>query len=116
MERKVSDGLEMPSITLPMGPFLLNDECGMKAAIALLDRSLDPGRYADHVQFGTFQKVKSTITNIIQAGVDGLEETLVWELTNESKSGQQQHPLRNSGLLDLWKTSTKGSEKLGCQI
>jgi hypothetical protein len=44
MERNVSDRLEMPSITPQMGPFLLKDECGMKAAIALLlDRSLYPG-------------------------------------------------------------------------
>jgi hypothetical protein len=76
MELKVSDRLGMPSITPPMGPFPLNDECGMKAAIAMLDRSLDPGRYADQVQYGTFRKVRSTITNIIQAGVGGLEDSM----------------------------------------
>jgi hypothetical protein len=64
----------MPSITPPMGPFPLRDECGMKAAIAMLDRSLDPGRYSDQVQHGTFRKVQSTITNIIQAGVGGSED------------------------------------------
>jgi hypothetical protein len=76
MEHKVADRLGMPSITPPMGPFPLVDECGMKAAIAMLDRSLDPGRYADHVQYGTFRKVRSTITNIIQAGVGGLEDSI----------------------------------------
>jgi hypothetical protein len=73
---KLSDRLEMPSITPPMGPFPLTDECGMLAAIALLDRSLDPGRHASHVQFGTFRKVRSTITNIIQAGVNGLGDSV----------------------------------------
>jgi hypothetical protein len=73
---KVSDRLEMPSITSPMGPFPLKDDFGMTAAIALLDRSLDPGCYANHVQFGTFRKVKSTITNIIQAGVRGLGDSV----------------------------------------
>jgi hypothetical protein len=74
---KLADRLEMPSITPPMGPFPLRDECGMKAALALLlDRSLDPGRYANHVQFGSFRKVRSTITNIIQAGVDGLGDSV----------------------------------------
>jgi hypothetical protein len=66
----------MPSITPPIGPFPLSDECGMKAAIALLDRSLDPGRYADYVQYGTFRKFRSTITNIIQAGVEGLGDSV----------------------------------------
>jgi hypothetical protein len=76
MEQKVADRLGMPSITPPMGPFPLDDECGMKAAIAMLDRSLDSGRHADHVQYGTFRKVRSTITNIIQAGVGGLEDSI----------------------------------------
>jgi hypothetical protein len=76
MERKVSDRLEMPSITPPMGPFPLCDECGMSGAIAMLDRSLDPGRYADHVQYGVFRKVRSSITNIIQSGVGGLGDSM----------------------------------------
>ncbi len=76
MELKVSDRLGMPSITPRMGPFPLEDGCGMKAAIAMLDRSLDPGRYADQVQYGTFRKVRSTITNIIQAGVGGLADSM----------------------------------------
>ena len=76
MESKVADRLGMPSITPPMGPFPLSDECGMSAAIAMLDRSLDPGRHADHVQCGVFRKVRSTITNIIQAGVGGLEDSI----------------------------------------
>jgi hypothetical protein len=76
MEKRVADRLGMPSITPPMGPFPLSDECGMKAAIALLDRSLDPGRYSDQVQFGTFRKTRSTITNITQAGVEGLGDSI----------------------------------------
>jgi hypothetical protein len=74
--KKVADRLEMPSITPPMGPFPLRDECGMQAAMILLDRLLDPGRYTNHVQFGTFWKVRLTITNIIQAGVDGLGDSV----------------------------------------
>jgi hypothetical protein len=73
---KFANRLEMPSITPPMGPFPLMDKYGMQAALALLHRSLDPGRYANHVQFGTFRKVRSTITNIIQAGVDGLGDSV----------------------------------------
>jgi hypothetical protein len=55
-----------------MGPFPLSNEHGMQAAIAPLDRSLDPGCHTEYVQFGTFRKVRLMITNIIQAGVDGL--------------------------------------------
>ena len=76
METKVSDRLEMPSITPPMGPFPLCDECGMSGAMAMLDRSLDPGRCADHVQHGVFRKVRSSITNIIQSGVGGLGDSM----------------------------------------
>ena len=72
----MADRLDMPSITPPMGPFPLSNECGMIGTIAMLDRSLDPDRYADHVQFGVFRKVRSTITNIIRAEVGGLEDSV----------------------------------------
>jgi hypothetical protein len=50
---------------------------GLKALIAMLDRLLDSGpRYADQVQYGIFQKVRSTITNIVQAGAGGLEDLI----------------------------------------
>jgi hypothetical protein len=71
-----ADRLGMPSMTPPMGPFPLEDTFGMKAAIAVLDRSLDKGNYAEHVQWGTFRKVRSTITNISPAGVSGLGDTI----------------------------------------
>jgi hypothetical protein len=48
----------------------------MKAALVVLDRSLDPGRYADYVQWETFRKARSAITNISQAGVSGLQDTI----------------------------------------
>lgn len=59
-----------------MGPFPLSDECRMIGAIAMLDRSLDPGHYADHVQFGA-SFLKRSFHNhedFIQAGVGGLED------------------------------------------
>ena len=76
METKVADQLGMPSITPPMSPFPLRNECGMSGAIAMLDRSLDPGRYAGNVRYGVFRNVRSSITNIIQAGVGGLEDSI----------------------------------------
>jgi hypothetical protein len=51
MEKTVDD-YGMPSIAPPMGPFPLDDSVGTKAAIAVLDRSLDPGVYSERVQWG----------------------------------------------------------------
>jgi hypothetical protein len=56
------------SSTPPMGPFPLRDDFGMMAALVVFDRSLDPGRYADYVQWETFRKARSAMTNIAQVG------------------------------------------------
>jgi hypothetical protein len=71
---KTADDYGMHSIAPPMGPFPLDDSVGMKAAIAVLDRSLDPGVYSKCVQWGTFRKTCSAITNIGQPGVSGLQD------------------------------------------
>ena len=66
----------MPSVTPEMGPFPLEDSSGMKVAVAVLDRSLDPGIYAEFVQWDTFRKARSCVTNITQAGVSGLSDAV----------------------------------------
>ena len=103
MESTVADHLGMPSTTPSMGPFPLSDECGMIGAIAMLDRSLDPERYADHVQYGVFRKVRSTITNIIQAGVGGLDDSIrayqrnkIWENNQREGNVVQQRSLHRA--------------------
>ena len=60
------------SFTPPMGPFPLEDSFGMRAAIAVLRRSLDKGRYEEHVQPRTFRKPVTYITNVTRAGVFGM--------------------------------------------
>jgi hypothetical protein len=62
----------LPATTPSMGPWPLEDSVGMKAAIAVLDRSLDKGIYEENVQWDTFRKQMSTVTNILQASVGGL--------------------------------------------
>jgi hypothetical protein len=62
----------LPSTTPHMGPWPLTDSVGMKAAIAVLDRSLDKGVYEANVQ-DTFRKQMSTMTNITQVSAGGLE-------------------------------------------
>jgi hypothetical protein len=61
---KTADNYGMPSIVPQMGPLPLDDSVGMKAAIAVLDRSLDSGVYSECVRWGTFRKTRSAITNI----------------------------------------------------
>ena len=73
MERTM-ERLGMPSVTPPMGPFPLEDVFGMKMAVAVLDRSLDPGLYEQNVQWDTFRRLRSGGTNISQAGVSGLSD------------------------------------------
>eukprot|EP00978_Attheya_sp_CCMP212_P033996 scaffold140361_cov59-Attheya_sp.AAC.1 len=58
------------------GPFPLKDECRMRFAIAILERSLSPGQNEEFVQWGTFCKTRSTVTNISQAGVEGLTDSI----------------------------------------
>jgi hypothetical protein len=69
---KTTRRLGMPSLTPPMGPFPLEDSLGMRIAVAVLDRSLDPGTYDDFVQWETFRRTRSAVTNIAQAGAFGL--------------------------------------------
>jgi hypothetical protein len=69
-------GFPEGSGTPPMGPFPLSGDFGMKAAMLVLDRSLDPGKYADYVQWETFRKERSAVTNISQAGVSGLQDVI----------------------------------------
>lgn len=64
------------SATPPLGPFPVADVLGMRGAIAVLDRSLDKGAYGPCVQWGTFRKTMSAITNVSQAGVGGLGDSV----------------------------------------
>jgi hypothetical protein len=48
----------------------------MLPVIDLLDQSLDKGVHAEHVQWGTFREARSVVTNITQAGVAGLGDSV----------------------------------------
>jgi hypothetical protein len=73
---KYADRVGMPSITPVMGPFPLRDDFGIKGALALLDRPLDPGVYEEFVQWDTFRRSRSVVTSILQAGVTGLSDVI----------------------------------------
>ena len=57
-----------------MGPHPLRDDFGMGAVLAILDRSLDKGKYEKYVQWATFRKTRSSLTNMWQASADGLTD------------------------------------------
>jgi hypothetical protein len=70
------------------GPFPLEDLWGMQAAIAVLDWSMDPGLYEKTLQFESFRRTRSAVTNITQAGAGALgdvtgayEKNRVWVST-----------------------------------
>ena len=68
--------LGLPPLVPSLGPFPLSDDCGMQAAIAVLIRSLDKGAYERFVQWETFRRTRSAITNARQACVDGLQDII----------------------------------------
>jgi hypothetical protein len=73
---RYGDRTGMPSVTPAMGPFPLEDSSGMKVADAVLNRSLNKGIYAEFVQWDTFRKARSVVTNILQAGATELENAV----------------------------------------
>jgi len=50
-----------------MGPFPVDDAWGMKYACTMLIRSLDEGKTARTIQFGTMRKLRSCYTNVYHA-------------------------------------------------
>lgn len=92
MEARGQDRFGFESVTPPMGPFPLADTCGMKTAVLILDRSLDPGRNAEHVQYDTFRRWRSVTTNVTQAGVAGLgDRVMAYERDRMWVSGVPTH-------------------------
>jgi len=57
----------------PLGPFPVCDSLGMGVAIAMLMKSLEPGRYnASYQQFETIRKLRAGFANIYMASQDGV--------------------------------------------
>ena len=71
-----NQSLGLPSILGTIGPFPLKDDFGMQAAIAVLIRSLDKGVYEKFVQWDTFRKTRSAITNGHQASAKGMKDVI----------------------------------------
>ena len=84
-----------------MGPFLLTDLMGMMVAASILDRSLDPEKTEEFVQWSTFRGMRSFVTNATQAGVSGLSEVVgAYERNRVWISGSVTHSFWFSRFMD----------------
>ena len=72
------DKFELPehSVLPKMGPYPIEDSLGAGSAVTVLDRSLDPGKHEDTVQFATFRKIRACLTNLWQASIMGLKDRI----------------------------------------
>jgi hypothetical protein len=57
----------LPSV----GPFPTVDVFGVTVAVAMLVKSLEPGRYKDYSQFETMRKLRSAFSNLYHASLEG---------------------------------------------
>ena len=98
---KFAARMEIPCLVPEMGPFPLSDTMGMMVAAAILDRSLDPGKTEEFVQWGTFRGTRSFVTNATQAGVSGLSEMVgAYEKNRMWISGSVTHSFWFSRFMD----------------
>lgn len=69
--------VHLPIDLPPRGPFPVKDSFGLRTAIAMLVKSLEPGRYSkDHQQFETIRKLRASYSNMYMSsslGVDCLK-------------------------------------------
>jgi hypothetical protein len=68
----IVDQLGLSPVLGAMGPFPVADVTGMKLAVAMLVRSLDPGKTERYVQFGTVRPLWSAYANIYHASKEHL--------------------------------------------
>ena len=77
MVRKMCDygesrlGFDSEVMVPAMGPFAVQDDCGMRVAAVSTERSLDKGVNEKTVQHGTVRKFRSAFSNMWHASVEG---------------------------------------------
>jgi len=55
----------------PLGPYPVADSFGFSVAIAMVVKSLEPGKYASHQQFETIRKLHAAYSNVFMASLAG---------------------------------------------
>ena len=69
-------GIDRDRLCPEMGPLPVSDECGMAVAVAMLERSLDPGKYSDRLQFDSVRKGRAAFSNVWHASVHGKDTSV----------------------------------------
>ena len=64
----------------PLGPWPLTYDHGMRTAIAVLDRTLQPGRHEATLKFSTARKTRTAFTNYWGASALGTSTAQFWRL------------------------------------
>jgi len=80
--------MELIAVNNPLpsrGPFGVDDSFGYKVAIALVLKSLSPGRNSAHVQFSSIRKVRSAVSNYVHTTPSGVG----WSTIGGGESGGQ---------------------------
>jgi hypothetical protein len=65
----------------PLGPFPLEDTFGTRAAVVMLEVSLNPGKNDDTVQYGTVRKFRSAFSNVFRASKEGQQGSVMMKDT-----------------------------------
>jgi len=73
---KLGTVLGLEGVIPPLGPFPLVDSVGMKLALVMVLKSLDPGVNAPTVQFDTVRQLRSAFSNAYGAGASQLQVSL----------------------------------------
>jgi len=66
-----SDQIGVEPLLPPLGPFPDQDVFGVTAAVAMLAKSVEPGRYRNYTQFETLRKLRSAYSNLFHASALG---------------------------------------------
>ena len=95
-------GFEM--FPTPIGPFPRRYDSGLRAAIAVLDKSMQPGRYGDRVAFSTARKQRTVHTKLCLASPTG---ALAPQLTSDRSSTALFYTPTNSEFFKLFMAGFK---------
>lgn len=80
-----------------LGPFPVSDLFGMRVAIAMLLKSMEPGRYhASYQQFETIRKLRAGFSNMFMASYEGVTSL------RTVGGDRAKHTLTNSPTQSLW--------------
>jgi len=77
-------GVGLDTALPPRGPYPVEDSFGMSVAIAMVLKSLEPGRYQEHQQFETIRKLLSSYSNLYMSSPQGAFSCVQWAGSEQS--------------------------------